>query len=177
MAQQPERDQTQPEDFVNLNRMSRDAVAEINAPRQASRKAVSIILQSGQETPDASDCDSGAQRDCEQIACPPFDAQRPLRPFDREQPADQAADHGLAAHQEIRIAPVAKQKPWINKPVEELAANGRARNRRRNHPPTLLCSHRVAETFARLQIDAEADEIRQALEEKVRLGAVTKLQV
>src|SRR5262252_91173 len=156
--------------------MSRDAVAEINAPRQTGGDAVSVVLQPGQEASDAADCDSGAQRDGEQVAGPPLDAEHSLRPFDREQPADQAADHGLAAHQEIGIAPVVKENLGGDKPVENFAPDGRAHERRRDKAPAMFVGHNVATPFTRPKIDAEADEIGKGLENKMGFGGVMEMQ-
>jgi len=88
----------------------------------------------------------------------------------------QAADYGLAAHQEIGIAPVVKQNLGGDKPVENFAPDGSAHERRRDKRPAMFVGHNVATPFTQPKIDAEADEIGKGLEEKVRFAGVAKMQ-
>src|ERR1043165_7861912 len=67
-ARGPDRDRAHGGDLVELRRVARDAVAEIDAPGQGRRDAVGVVLEPAQEAPDAPDGDSRAEREHEEIA-------------------------------------------------------------------------------------------------------------
>src|SRR5262249_61630611 len=87
------------------------------------------------QTPDLADRDPGRKRHRKQIAGPARQPRPSLRELDADQAADQSADDRLAAQQERRILPVRERLSGVLEPVEHLAADRRAEDRRRADGP------------------------------------------
>lgn len=68
--------------------MTRNAITDVHAPRQASRKTICSIRKTVQNASDSADSDPRYERQDEQVARGDGDAQPALDPFDRYKPAD-----------------------------------------------------------------------------------------
>jgi hypothetical protein len=60
--------------FVNLRRVSRDAVSEVHTPGQGSLESVSVISQPAQKTSDSPYGNRKSEWKGEKVACSPPDA-------------------------------------------------------------------------------------------------------
>ena len=92
--------------LVKLRGMPRDAVSEINSPRQRCRRPVRVIRQPAKKTSDAPDRKSQRNRCGEQISGRRSFANSPLYPFDGKQSADQSSHDRLPGHQIDGIVPM-----------------------------------------------------------------------
>ena len=112
--------------------MARDAVAEIDAPRQRRRQAVGAILETAQETPEAADRRSDADRHDEEVAGRAPLAGVPLRDLDGDRSAEQSADDRLAADEprRVRLEPFDRESRILERRTAPCC-----RSRRRSPPP------------------------------------------
>jgi len=116
------------ERFVKLRGMAADAVAEIDAPGERGGDAIGAVRQAGEEAANAPDGDAERDGRGEEVAGGARLAGEALGQFDEEQAANQRADDGLAAEQVDGIAPAGERGGRVLEPVEDAAADRRARD-------------------------------------------------
>src|SRR4051812_49209654 len=150
--------------------MARDAVAEVDAPRERGRVAVRVVLQAGDEAADAPDDEAHENRHDEPITRGLCEARIFLPDLHADEPAQQPADDRLPLQDEPRR--LREQGPLIDaiKPVHELVTDGGADDAAEQHrelPRFAECRERGA---ARAHVQAYADEDRQPLECRVDEG-------
>lgn len=91
-----------------------------------------------------------------------------FRGFDGNQAADETADDGLAGHEEDEVVGVLKCERGIFEPVEQLAADRGAGDRRRDDRPPRPVTNHIA-TPPLPQIESETDDVCKRLEQPVKL--------
>src|SRR5439155_23842134 len=99
----------------------------------------------------------------EQVAGRPRDAEPPLDQLDGDQRADEPAEHALAAQHRLEIA--AQRRGWIGGPVEQLAPDRAADDRRDDQPAARVLVERVASPRALPAEELRGGEVAQRLEE------------
>src|SRR5208337_2497247 len=82
--------------FIELYGVARDAVAEIMPPREIGRRAVSAILDPGEEAAEPSDRDRGGERRGKAQSGRAGDAEPALQDLDCQDRAGEAAEDALA---------------------------------------------------------------------------------
>ena len=90
------------------------------------------------------------------------------------EPADQCADHRLAAEEKERLPPVGERLGRILEPEEQLAADRRARDRRRDDPPARVPVEHVPAPAAQAQVQPESDDSRRARRTPSAGGSATR---
>ena len=93
----------QEEDFVQLDRVAADAIAEIDGPGEAGRFAVGVVGESCEEAAYAAHGKADGQGQGKEIPGPAADAGESLDEFDADPAAEKAADDGLAAGRDEEI--------------------------------------------------------------------------
>ena len=171
----PEREERQPGDLVQLRRMTTYAVAEVDAPGERGRDAVRVIFKSGKKAADAANGNREHERQREEISGAARDAEPALGPLDRDEAAEQRADNGFAGHHVGRVAPVRQRERRILEPVEQLASDRRAPERCGDHPSPLAGADDVTRARAQPQIKPESGQVRQTFEDPVINGHYVKL--
>ena len=165
MAPRPARN----DDLVQLRRMTRDAVAEIDAPRQTGGNAVRAIGQAGQEAADPSDRDPEHERQREQIAGRHGYAEPTLDPLDRDEAADQPADDRLSCNQAARVCPLARKSRRVLHPREQTAADEAADRRGDDDPPTRSRIDDVSIAATLPAVPRKGERIGERLEHPMRV--------
>ena len=77
--------------FIDLHRMARDPVAQVDAPGQAGRNAVGLVTQPGEQAAPAADHDAQCERNDERPAGRAADVMPPFPYLYRDDPARQRA--------------------------------------------------------------------------------------
>src|SRR5687768_8132805 len=85
--------------------MPRDAIAEVDRPRELRRNAVRVIGQAGEEAADSADGDAKAERDDVRIAGAGADAEDLFGDLHACPSANEPADDRLAFEQDDRVMP------------------------------------------------------------------------
>lgn len=158
-------------DFVELRRMTSDAVAEIDPPRQSCRRTVSQIAKAGEKAADSADANPDRDRQGEKIPRARSDSEPPLRPFHRDCAAQQAAHDCFSAHQYASVAPVCQCEGRVFETSKRLAAEGRAHRGRGNDGKAGGIGQRIAAP-ALMKIHAKCNEVSQAFKNDVRVQRI-----
>src|SRR5580700_7427005 len=85
------------ENFVELDGVAADAVAEIDGPGERGGFAVGVVGEAGEEAADAADGDADAEGQGEEIAGAAADAGEAFDEFDADPAAEESADDGFAS--------------------------------------------------------------------------------
>src|SRR5690242_14641873 len=124
--------------------MPADSVTEIDAPRKTGSHAVGIVGQAAGEASDAANSHAHGERYRKQVASAARYVEPLLGPLHRQRSAEESADDRLARHQVDGIVPVIERGEWIFEPVQNLAADRSAADRRRDDPHTAGIGQEVA---------------------------------
>jgi hypothetical protein len=138
-------------------------------PRQVRLHAVGPVGEPGQKAADSAERGADGERDREEIAGRLAYPEHEFRRFDANEAADERADNRLALQEEDRIPEVLPSAHRIFEPVQHFAADGRPGDRSGNDRPAGAVGDNVAPSAALPQVDAEADEVGERLEDDVRV--------
>ncbi len=100
----------------------RDAVAEVDGPREPGGSAVGAVGETGEEAADASDGDAEGERNGVEIAGGLADADVALHELDGDQAEDQSADDGLSSHEVGGVVEMAPGELGVLDPEHEFGA-------------------------------------------------------
>ena len=134
------------------------------------RNPVGLIVEAGKKAANPSDRDAEHERQREEIAGRDADAAQTLDRLDGDEAADQAADDGLSAEEELRLPPVVHQEDGILEGGEDAASCESADDRRGNHPPSSAGIDHVPALPAEASIEGKARGVGKALEYPVRMN-------
>src|SRR5216684_7515509 len=109
LRQEHDQEREHGEGFIELHRMPRDAIAEVDAPRQPCRNAVGVVRKPGKKAAPAPDGDPQRERRDEDEPGRAANAGRPLEDLDRDDaaedgPADAVTEQRLAGEVEVEAA-------------------------------------------------------------------------
>jgi len=96
--------------FIDLHRMARDPVAQIDVPRQAGGAAIGLVAQPREQAAPASDDDAQRERDDERSAGRAADMMPPFPYLDRDDPARQRASDAVGEDGEGGAQRVARSR-------------------------------------------------------------------
>ncbi len=139
--------------------MARDAVPEVDCPRQICWRAVGVVGESGEEASDASDGDAEGERDGVEISGGGVESDIAFDEFDGEEAADESADDGLASDEEGWIVQVLQRELRVFEPVEELGTESCAGYGGGDHGPAEGSGDGISEAAAEGEVNAEADDV------------------
>ena len=109
------------------------------------------------------------ERQDQQIAGRDDDTEPALDPLDRDQAADQSADDRLAAEQEGRLGPAAREFDRILDEVQQAAADKTTERGRADHPPAGSRVDDVTATPTITGVPVEGEAVRERFEHPVRV--------
>ena len=149
--------------------MPGDPVAEIHAPRQRRHNPVGLVVEARKKAADPSDRDTEHERQGEEVAGRNAYAPQTLDRLDGDETADQAADDGLSAEEELRLPPVVHQDEGILEGGQEATTRESTDDRRSGHPPSCTGIDHVPALPAEASIEVKARGVGKALEYPVRM--------
>lgn len=154
------------------HRQAADAVAEVEGERQRRRVAEGVVAGAGQQAADPADGDRRSEGDRQQVARAALDPAQAFRPFDRQPAAGDRADDRLAGQTFERKVPPAPELRRALEEREQARAQRGAGRRGGDDPPAPRGVEEVALPPAVAQIEPEADEVGEQLEDGVRVKTV-----
>jgi hypothetical protein len=167
--QQHDRHARQQQDLVERRRVAQNAIAAVNRPRHRRWQPPRAVGHTREEAAYASNGNSDRQWNGEEIAGAVCDPVETLHHLDSHEPTEQSAHDGLPA-QEIRgIAPLRERLCRVLEPVEQPAAHRGPENRGGHDRPALTRRNRISLPPPLPQVDPQPDEVRQHVEEDVRV--------
>jgi hypothetical protein len=141
--------------------MPADSVTEIDAPRKTGSHAVGIVGQAAAEASDAANSHAYGERYRKQVASAARYADPLLRPLHRQRSTQKSADDRLARHQVDGIVPVMERGEWIFEPVQNLAADRSAADRRRDDPHAAGIGQEIAAACPVPAIELKTNQVCQ----------------
>ena len=161
-----ERDQKQEEcDFVELRWVARDAVAEVDGPREIRGSAVGVVGEAGEEAANASDGDAESERDGVQIAGGGAEPNEALHEFDSDEAGDEGSDDGFASDEVVGVVEVLKREAWVFEPEKKFGTESSAGDGGSDDGPPKRSDDGISEAAAELQVRGEGNDVRERFEE------------
>jgi len=167
-----ERNQEEQEgDLVELGGVARDAVAEVDGPGEAGGRAVGVVGEAGEKASDATDGDAEGERDGVEVAGGMAQSNVAFDEFDGDEAAGEGTDDGFASDEVGGVVEVVHGEDGVFEPEQKFGAERGSGNGGGERGPAEWGREGISEAAAELEIDAEADEVGEGFEEKMRVDA------